>query len=231
MRREAERRQRLERLRSFDRDFDPPAWAAGRLAGVDEAGVGPLAGPVVAAAVVLPPDFDLPELFDSKQMTAPARHRCEIEIRARALAVAVARVGARRIDHLNIARAMAEAHRRALEGLPFVPAAVLLDGNRAPRLPIGWEGVRLQTVVQADARSLAVAAASVVAKETRDRIMRRLDRRYPDYGFAIHKGYSTRSHMDALRRLGPSPVHRRRFCTWLEAEAEAARQGVLPFAP
>lgn len=231
MRREAERRQRFERLRSFDRDFDPQAWAAGRLAGVDEAGVGPLAGPVVAAAVVLPPDFDLPELFDSKQMTAPARHRCEIEIRARALAVAVAHVGARRIDRLNIARAMAEAHRRALDGLPFVPAAVLLDGNRAPRLPVGWGGVRLQTVVQADARSLAVAAASVVAKETRDRIMRRLDRRYPDYGFAIHKGYSTRSHMDALRRLGPSPVHRRRFCIWLEAEAEAARQGVLPFAP
>jgi ribonuclease HII len=228
---EAERRRRFERLRGFDRDFDPGAWERGRLAGVDEAGVGPLAGPVVAVAVVLPPDFDLPEVFDSKQMTALARHRCEIHIRARAVALAVARVSPQRIDRLNIARAMSEAHRRALRGLAVLPEAVLVDGKRLPPLPPDWSGVRLQAVVQADARSLAVAAASVVAKETRDRIMRRLDRRYPDYGFAAHKGYSTRSHKEVLRRLGPSPVHRRRFCGFLEAEAEAARQGVLPFVP
>ena len=227
---EEELRQRCERLRRFDRDVDPQAWAAGRLAGVDEAGVGPLAGPVVAAAVVLPCDFDLPELFDSKQMTAAARRRCEAFIRAHALGFGVARISPRGIERLNILRAMLEAHRRALRALPVVPEVVLVDGRRAPRLPSGWSATRLQVVVKADAQSLAVAAASVLAKETRDRIMRRLDRRYPQYGFRHHMGYSTREHMEALRRFGPSPVHRPRFCRFLEIEALLARQGQLPFA-
>jgi ribonuclease HII len=218
-------RRRYARLRAFDRRFDRDAWAAGRLVGVDEAGVGPLAGPVVAAAVILPADFECPELFDSKQMPAGARRRCEVAVRAAALGLGVARVSPARIDRINILRAMLAAHRRALARLPFVPRAVLVDGKRAPRLPAGWEAVRVETVVGGDARSLAVAAASVIAKETRDRIMRRLDRRFPEYGFARHKGYASRDHRNALLRLGMSPVHRRTFCGFLEI----ARQGSLSF--
>jgi ribonuclease HII len=222
-------RERFERLRRFDREFDPEAWAAGRLAGVDEAGVGPLAGPVVAAAVILPADFDLPELFDSKQMSPAARHRCELHIRTHAVAFGVARVSPQSIDRLNILRAMLAAHRRALRALPWMPAAVIVDGRRTPRLPVEWAMTRVQSVVKADALSLAVAAASVVAKETRDRIMRKLDRRYPEYGFAEHKGYSTPAHKEAVRRHGLSPVHRRCFCDWLQVEAEMERQGTLDF--
>lgn len=232
MRRDGEElRQRCERLRCFDRDFDREAWSRGLLAGVDEAGVGPLAGPVVAAAVILPADFDLPEVFDSKQMRPAARQRCERDIRARALALGVASVSPRRIDRVHILHAMLQAQRRALAALDLVPVAVIVDGCRTPSLPSAWGATRLQAVVRADSQSLAVAAASVVAKETRDRIMLRLDRRYPEYGFARHKGYGTAAHKAALRRHGPSPVHRLCFCTWLETEAAAARQGVFEFAP
>ena len=221
----AAQRRRFTRLRAFDRRFDRAAWASGRLAGVDEVGVGPLAGPVVAAAVVLPPDFDCPELFDSKQLQPAARRRCERAVRGAALGLGVARVSPACIDRINILRAMLAAHRLALAKLPFVPAAILVDGKRAPRLPRGWDAVRIETVVAGDAHSLAVAAASVVAKETRDRIMRRLDRRYPEYGFARHKGYASRNHRASLLQHGLSPVHRRSFCGFLEL----ARQGAWVF--
>jgi ribonuclease HII len=226
---EEARRRRFEALCAFDRGFDALAWAAGRLAGVDEAGVGPLAGPVVAAAVVLPVDFDLPELFDSKRLTPGQRRDCARAIRAAALGIGVARVSAPRIDRLNVLRASLLAHRRALARLPLVPRAVVVDGRWVPRLPRGWEAVRVEPVVDADARSLAVAAASVVAKTTRDRLMLRLDRLYPEYGFARHKGYATPAHREALRRHGLSPVHRRRFCGFLVSERAAARQGALDF--
>ena len=221
----AAHRRRFARLRAFDRRFDFDAWTSGRLAGVDEAGVGPLAGPVVAAAVILPPDFDCPELFDSKQLQPAARRRCELAVRRAALGLGVARVSPARIDRINILRAMLAAHRLALAKLPFVPGAILVDGKRAPRPPLGWEAVRLETVIGGDTRSLAIAAASVIAKETRDRIMRRLDRRYPEYGFARHKGYASRSHRALLLQYGLSPVHRRSFCGFLEV----ARQGALAF--
>jgi len=120
---------------------------------------------------------------------------------------------------------MLSAHRTALGQLPFIPRVVLVDGSRPPRLPHGWESVRLEAVVGGDARSLAIAAASVIAKEVRDRIMRRLDQRYPEYGFARHKGYASRSHRALLLQHGLSPVHRRSFCGFLEV----ARQGALPF--
>ncbi len=217
------RRRRFLRLQAFDHDLDPAAWRSGRLAGVDEAGVGPLAGPVVAAAVILPPAFDLPELFDSKQMTQAARQRCERVIRAEAIAFALARVSAPRIDRINIRNAMLRAHRRALAGLPVHPTAVAIDGNLLPRAPAGWSG-SLHAIVGGDRRSLAIAAASVLAKCARDRAMRRLDSEYPGYGFARHKGYATAEHMDALRRLGLSPVHRRSFCGWLAVEAANAQQ-------
>lgn len=223
-------RQRFEALRDFDCDFDRAAWAGGRLAGVDEAGVGPLAGPVVAAAVILPPDFELLELFDSKQLTRAVRERCAAFVRAHALAVGVARISPQRIDKLNILRAMLAAHRRALEALGTRPGAIAVDGRWTPGLPASWAGVRVGAVVGGDARSLAIAAASVVAKVTRDRIMERLHERYPGYGFAQHKGYPTPAHRAALRLHGLSPVHRRSFCTWLDAETVSARQSTFRFA-
>lgn len=223
------RRERFEGLRAFDRAFDARAWEEGRLAGVDEAGVGPLAGPVVAAAVILPADFDLPELYDSKRLTAPQRDACARTIRARSIAVGVARISVPRIERLNILRAALMAHRRALAALAVVPTAVVVDGRHQPQLPSGWPEVRIEAVVEGDARSLAVAAASVIAKTTRDRIMMRLDRRYPEYGFARHKGYATSAHRQALRQFGLTPEHRRGFCGFLEAERLAGRQGRLAF--
>ncbi len=224
------RQQRFERLRGFDHDVDPTAWRAERLAGVDEAGVGPLAGPVVAAAVILPNDFELPELFDSKRISAAERARCETIIRERCLALAVAAVSSRVIDRVNILNAMLRAQGRALSRLSRRPMTVLVDGNRAPSVPSGWR-TRVQNVVRGDSLSLCVAAASVVAKATRDRWMLRLERRFPAYGFAQHKGYATSEHMDALRAHGPSPAHRKSFCGFLDDEAELARQGRFAFAP
>lgn len=223
------RQERFARLRAFDHDIDPTAWAAERLAGVDEAGVGPLAGPVVAAAVILPRDFDLPELYDSKRMSAAERRRCEAIIRQHCVALAVAHVSSRVIDSVNILNAMLRAQQRALQHLQLRPLTVLVDGNRAPRLPSGWRA-RLQSVVRGDGLSLAIAAASVVAKSTRDRWMERLDRRIPGYGFAQHKGYATAEHMQTLRVRGLSVAHRRSFCGFLDDEAELARQATLPFA-
>lgn len=218
---------RFRRLRAFDHDSDPTAWGAGRLAGVDEAGVGPLAGPVVAAAVILPPDFELPELYDSKLLSAAERERCSRRIRSGCIALSVASVTPACIDRINILNAMLRAQRRALERLPVRPLTVLVDGSRAPALPLDWRA-RLRTVVRGDSLSLAIAAASVLAKTTRDRCMRRLERRYPGYGFARHKGYATSDHRQALRELGMSPVHRRTFCGFLDAEALLKRQMVLP---
>jgi ribonuclease HII len=225
-RRERERRRRFRRLRDFDRDFDAAAWAAGRLAGVDEVGVGPLAGPVVAAAVILPPDFELPALFDSKRLTAPERRRCALEVRAAACGLVLSRISPACIDRINIRRAMLAAQRRAVTRLDPAPTAVLVDGKVLPRLPAAW---RVRAVVGGDAQSLAVAAASVVAKVARDRIMVRLHRLYPAYGFNRHKGYATADHRQALREHGLSPVHRRAFCGFLEVEAALARQGALAF--
>ena len=230
-RRDVERRRRFERLREFDRAFDPAAWAAGRLAGVDEAGVGPLAGPVVAAAVVLPPEFELPELFDSKQMTASERLRCARAVRDAALAFGITRVSPQRIDRINIRRAMFVAHRQALAKLSIVPDVVLVDGRWLGKLPAGFQGARATAVVKGDTLSLAIAAASVLAKVARDRLLVRLDREFPQYGFARHKGYSTAEHMQALRDHGLSAVHRRSFCGFLEHEKLLARQGQLALEP
>ena len=223
------RQERFARLRRFDHDIDPTAWSSERLAGVDEAGVGPLAGPVVAAAVILPTDFDLPELYDSKQLSAAERQRCEVHIRERCVAFAIAHVSSRVIDRINILNAMLRAQSRAVARLELRPLTILVDGNRAPSLPPAWQA-QLRTVVRGDGLSLAIAAASVLAKSTRDRWMLRLERRFPGYGLAKHKGYATSEHMDALRRRGLSPAHRRTFCRFLEEEAEIARQVRFEFA-
>jgi ribonuclease HII len=174
--------------------------------GVDEAGRGPLAGPVVAAAVVLDPARPIPGLRDSKQLSAAQRDRLAAQIRGAALCWAVGRAEPAEIDRLNILHATLLAMRRAVEALTVRPARALVDGNVCPPLPCDCEAV-----VRGDAAVPAISAASILAKVTRDAEMLALEARWPGYGFAVHKGYPTRLHLEALARLGPSPVHRRSF--------------------
>ena len=181
------------------------------VAGVDEVGMGPLAGPVVAAAVVLPDQPDLPGLDDSKRLTAAARERLAGAIRKQALAFAVGTVSPIEVDRHNVYQAGLEAMRRAIRGLSLTPDHLLVDGRSIPDLELP------QTrIVGGDRSDGSIAAASIVAKVFRDGLMRRLERRYPGYGFARHKGYATREHLEALRRLGPCPVHRRSFAPVLQ---------------
>jgi len=183
-------------------------WEAGigRIAGVDEAGMGPLAGPVVAAAVMFPSGAGLRGVHDSKRLTALQRRRLAVEIREKATAYAVIRVEVQEIDRLNIYRAGLEAMRRAVEGLGPAPEFVLVDARRIPGLEIDQ-----QAVIGGDAKCHAIAAASILAKTSRDELMERYDDQYPGYDFASHKGYATRAHRAAIRRLGPTPIHRRSF--------------------
>lgn len=187
-------------------------WQQGhlRVAGVDEAGRGPLAGPVVAAAVIFKPNFDasrLAGLNDSKKLSEAKREALFPLIQAEALDAGIGIVNAPLIDHLNILQATYLAMWRALSQLKHVDAC-LIDGNRA--IPF-WEGP-MQTLVKGDQRSVSIAAASVLAKVTRDRIMLALDQTWPGYGFAKHKGYPTAAHTDLLQVHGPSPQHRLSFC-------------------
>ncbi len=177
-----------------------------RIAGVDEVGRGALAGPLVAAAVILSPEAEIPGLRDSKICTQLQRERLVEEISACALAVSVVRVQHWRIDRVGLQRCNLEALRRAIKGLDPAPDYLLVDGFRLKRLPCPGVGVK-----KGDAVSKNVAAASIVAKVHRDRIMARYHRRHPDYGFWTNKGYGTREHWQALQRLGPTPVHRLSF--------------------
>jgi ribonuclease HII len=184
------------------------AWATGvRLAGVEEVGRGPLAGPVVAAVVVLDPRAPIGGLRDSKLLSPRQRVRLARVIRAQAVAWAVGRVGPARVDTDNVLQATWRAMRRALGRLAVEPGLVLVDGPlRIPRLP--WPQ---RAIVRGDRRCASIAAASILAKVARDAFMIRVDRRYPDYGFRQHKGYATAAHLEALARLGPCPLHRRSF--------------------
>jgi ribonuclease HII len=188
--------------------FERAAWRRGvtRLAGVDEAGRGPLAGPVVAAAVVLPPGARIAGVDDSKRLVAEERARLYEIIRARAVAVGVAVVDHLTIDRINILEATRLAMAEALAALTVEPELVLTDFVRVPGL-----GCPQRNLVDGDRRSASVAAASIVAKVTRDRIMEVADREFPAYGFGRHKGYATPEHRDALERHGPCPLHRRTF--------------------
>lgn len=183
----------------------------GPLAGVDEAGRGPLAGPVVAAAVILDPQRPIAGLDDSKRLSAGRRAALAAEIRSNALAWAVAWADAAEIDALNILQATMLAMRRALLGLAIVPAGVQVDGNRLPDLRFGERRLHGEAIVGGDARVAAISAASIIAKTTRDGIMESLDALYPAYGFAAHKGYGTAVHRDRLQRFGPCAQHRRSF--------------------
>jgi ribonuclease HII len=176
------------------------------IAGVDEAGRGPLAGPVLAAAVVLDPAAPIGGLRDSKQLTASARERLACVIRERAFAWSIGWAEAGDIDRINILQATLLAMARAVAGLPAVPDHVLVDGLHCPELPCS-----VQAVVGGDRRCPAISAASILAKVSRDARMIELDQRYPEYGFGRHKGYPTLEHREALRRHGPCPDHRRSF--------------------
>lgn len=176
------------------------------MAGVDEAGRGPLAGPVVAAAVILNDLNPIAGLADSKKLTAARREALFDEIRAKALCCSVAEASVEEIDELNILQATMLAMRRAVEGLRLTPARVLVDGNRLPTLR-----VLAEAIVKGDSLVPAISAASILAKVTRDRWCAQIDAHYPQYGFAVHKGYGTAAHLDALRAHGASPLHRRSF--------------------
>lgn len=183
------------------------------LCGVDEAGRGPLAGGVCAAAVILDPDRPIPGLNDSKKLTPKKREELYDQITAHALAWSVAWASEGEIDEYNILNATFLAMRRALEGLEATPDCVLVDGNRDPKFE---SGVPTITLVKGDGRSATVAAASILAKVTRDRAMLELDKQYPQYRFAQHKGYGTKLHYEMLAQYGVSPVHRRSFLKNLE---------------
>lgn len=187
----------------------PTVRCAGRVGGVDEAGRGPLAGPVVAAAVVLAPAQRIDGVRDSKRLAEARREALFDVIRGAAIDWAIGVAEVEEIDRLNILHASLLAMRRAVEGLRSAPPRLRVDGNRAPELP-GYAGA-IETVVGGDGLCPAIGAASILAKVSRDRAMRRLDRRYPQYGFARHKGYPTRQHRLALERFGPCPAHRRSF--------------------
>jgi len=183
----------------------------GLVAGVDEAGRGPLAGPVVAAAVILDPADPIAGLDDSKKLTASRREQLAAEIRARALSWGIGWAGPAEIDEVNILAATMLAMRRAIECLDVTPNGVLVDGNRLPDLSFGDVRLEGEAIVGGDGRIPAIGAASILAKTTRDGIMEYLDRIHPEYGFARHKGYGTRVHLDCLRRHGPCDQHRASF--------------------
>lgn len=174
--------------------------------GVDEAGRGPLAGPVCAAAVMLPPDLDIPGLNDSKKLTDKKRRELFDIITDEAVSYGIALIGEKEIDEINILQATFRAMEQAVARMDVQPDIALVDGNREPSL-----GMPVKTVVKGDSLSASIAAASILAKVTRDRLMEQLDETYPEYGFAVHKGYGTKRHYEALRAHGPSPIHRMSF--------------------
>ncbi len=189
-----------------------PRWPRlGFVAGVDEAGRGPLAGPVVAAAVILDPARRVRGLDDSKQLPPETRERLASEVRRRCLAYGLGWADAAEIDALNILEATHLAMRRALLALPVAPRHVRIDGNRAPSLAGLPFAATLETLVRGDARDAAIAAASILAKTWRDAYMIEACRRHPGYAFAAHKGYGTAVHLEALAMQGPCPMHRLSF--------------------
>lgn len=176
------------------------------ICGVDEAGRGPLAGPVCAAAVILPPHLQIPGLTDSKKLTDKKRRELFPVIQEQAIAYGIGFASEREIDEINILQATFLAMERALDGLTAKPELVLIDGNREKDF-----GLPVKTVVKGDSLSANIAAASVLAKVSRDDLMLKMEAEYPGYGFAIHKGYGTKAHYEALRAQGPCPIHRMTF--------------------
>lgn len=216
--------------------YEEESYARGfrAIAGIDEVGRGPLAGPVVAAAVILPRGYSHPEIKDSKLLSAKQREKLAPVIQENALGWAVGVVEVKDIDRLNILQASLLAMVKALAGLKSKADCVLIDGNQTIPLPLFRTGRFLagrslyqKTIVKGDQSCVSIAAASIVAKVARDDIMTSLDKKYPEYGFAAHKGYSCAAHFDALRRYGPSPIHRQSFKPVRDASTDPKNIGPL----
>ena len=188
--------------------YETEAFDAGirLICGVDEAGRGPLAGPVCAAAVILPPGLEIPGLNDSKKLTDKKRRELYDIMIEQAVSYGIAFASEQEIDEINILQATFLAMERAIQKLSPQPELALIDGNRAKDF-----GLPVRTIVKGDSLSASIAAASILAKVTRDRLMEEYDAQYPQYGFAQHKGYGTAAHYEALREFGPSPIHRKTF--------------------
>jgi ribonuclease HII len=202
-------KERTERLRTLNMlNFERVLWKSGirAVAGVDEVGIGPLAGPVVAAAVIFPPGSELAGVDDSKQLEPEQRVKLEAAIRQSATAIGVGLAEVSEIDHLNIYHAALLAMRRAIEALSLKPEHLLIDARVIPGISIPQNSFN-----KGDGINFSIAAASIIAKTHRDRLMEELEKKYPGYGFAQHKGYSTSEHQNAIRGLGPCPVHRLSF--------------------
>ena len=193
---------RLEEMRSFEKQYHD----RGYIAGIDEAGRGPLAGPVVAAAVILPEDAFLMYLDDSKKVTEKRREVLFDQIRESAVSYGIGMASPERIDAINILQATYEAMRQAIAALDPAPAILLNDAVTIPAV-----GIAQVPIIKGDSKSVSIAAASILAKVTRDRMMKELDTVYPEYGFAKHKGYGTADHIAAIRKYGLCPIHRRSF--------------------
>ncbi|ETO99142.1 ribonuclease HII [Lachnoanaerobaculum sp. MSX33] len=195
-------RVRLEGMREFENKYSDLAYVAG----IDEAGRGPLAGPVVAAAVILPKDIFLPFLNDSKKVTEKRRDVLFDEIKQNAIAYGIGIASNTLIDEINILQATYEAMREAVNALEKTPDVLLVDAVHIPDINIKQVGI-----VKGDAKSVNIAAASILAKVTRDRLMAEYDKIYPEYGFASNKGYGTATHIAALKEIGPCAIHRKSF--------------------
>lgn len=195
-------RMRLEDMRSFEHKYSTYSL----ICGIDEAGRGPLAGPVVAGAVILPKDCEILYLNDSKKLSPAKREALYEEIMEKAEAVGVGMASPARIDEINILQATYEAMREAVDNLGVTPELLLNDAVTIPDVSIPQV-----PIIKGDAKSVSIAAASIIAKVTRDRLMVQYDEILPGYGFALHKGYGSKDHIEAIRRLGPTPIHRQTF--------------------
>lgn len=198
----AAERERLEQMRVYEHEY--ASFSA--ICGIDEAGRGPLAGPVVAGAVILPTDCEILYLNDSKKLTEKRREALFLEIKEKAVAWNVGIVDAAEIDQINILQATYEAMRKAITGLEVTPDLLLNDAVEIPDVQIPQV-----KIIKGDAKSVSIAAASILAKVTRDHLMIEYDQKYPNYGFARHKGYGTGVHIEAIRDYGPCPLHRKTF--------------------
>ena len=196
--------ERLSLMREFERQYEDCTF----ICGIDEAGRGPLAGPVAAGAAILPKDCRILYLNDSKKLSESRREELFLEIKEKAIAWSVGIVGPERIDEINILQATYEAMRQAISKLDPVPQVLLNDAVTIPGVAIPQV-----PIIKGDAKSVSIAAASILAKVTRDHMMEEYDKEYPEYGFAKHKGYGTPAHITALKEFGPTPIHRRTFIT------------------
>lgn len=193
---------RTEKMKEYEKKYDSFSW----ICGIDEVGRGPLAGPVVAGAVILPKDCDILYLNDSKQLSEKRREELYAVIMEKAVSTGLGFVASERIDEINILQATYEAMREAISKLDPQPEILLNDAVTIPLI-----NIRQVPIIKGDAKSISIAAASIIAKVTRDRLMVSYDEIYPEYGFASNKGYGAKAHLDALKKYGPTPIHRRTF--------------------